>query len=491
MRKSVHRTILVFSLTVAAAQARGQYVPDGGGNPSTSPDTVRGQNGANIVFDRNLNTFNWLARARLDTTVSTTHLLLNESYSSDIIQIEGASSSPQRRQQSNQQNASLQLSQPLIDPLRALFQWSSLVFSDDRSIGLNNASNHALLGGFEYTPLPSVSLTPLAGYRWDNQQSFHDRGVSFNVGGMVHDLDLDGYRTGAEVQFAEDRLDPRRLDNHFARGVMEKSFSQWTRDSLAIGIGQTRRDFYSPADSSIESRVEHTFSLGNLLQYTLDDHIAIELFTGMNTLGLEKDLRPFSSYSPTIPQFNTHVDEVHLDAYIQTTYHSDDRRTSAWVRFLHSERNETHVALPIADAPPNIGVLFDTRNTQEHTKDNFSRRTALAGTFDIPLSRSDRLSFSGMVSILRYDTPSLLNVEDRDEQLIALNLSTSHRVSRFFDLGLTVDGTINHTVYLLGERSANNNINRVLHLSPHGLYRIDAMVQLIQYLRSAGKLHGV
>ena len=83
---------------------------------------------------------------------------------------------------------------------------------------------------------------------------------------------------------------------------------------------------------------------------------------------------------------------------------------------------------------------------------------------------SDRVSFSGAASILRYDTPSATNIEDRDELLVALSLSTFHHVSQYLDLSFSLDGTLSHIVYLLKDRSANNNINRVLRFSPRTVY---------------------
>jgi hypothetical protein len=95
----------------------------------------------------------------------------------------------------------------------------------------------------------------------------------------------------------------------------------------------------------------------------------------------------------------------------------------------------------------------------------------LSGAVEIPLSVSDRISFTGSAGILRYDTPSDQNLEDRDELLVALTLATSHRLSPVLELGVVADGTLGHTVYLLKERSANNAINRVLRLSPRATFR--------------------
>jgi len=115
--------------------------------------------------------------------------------------------------------------------------------------------------------------------------------------------------------------------------------------------------------------------------------------------------------------------------------------------------------------------LFAEASAQEESKNNISRQTSLSGTLDFPISLSDRVFLSAAARILRYDTPSLLNVEDRDELLIVASLGTRHRVSRYLDLEIVLDGTVSHLVYLLSDRSANNNINRVLRLSPRTTYR--------------------
>ena len=126
---------------------------------------------------------------------------------------------------------------------------------------------------------------------------------------------------------------------------------------------------------------------------------------------------------------------------------------------------------PPFNSKATYNVLFAERNRQEQTKDNTGRRVALSGGILFPVSSSDRLFFSGSATMLRYDTPSETNLEDRDELLVALTAGSFHRVSRTLDVGVTVDATLSHLVYLLEERSANNNINRVIRLTPRTLIR--------------------
>jgi len=435
-----------------------------------APDSVLHKNGAGIYFDRNLNTYNWMGRLVLDTAVAGTHIGLNQLYTSNVIVVDGSPGS-RKKLESNQENLLLQLGRPLSADIGALVQWSSLVYSDRKSVGLSNASIHSLLGGIEFLPIPFVALTPMVGYRWDNQADVRDHGLTTYLAAQTRGIDLDGTRIAGTAQYREDRLDPRKLDSHFARLGAQKYFSATTRDSIEIGVYHTRREFYALADSNIESRLDNVFSFTNLLDYEIDRNFLATLFLTVNSRGLDKDYRRTAVGSPPGPLFDTRIEEFRLETFLQASYRSTDNRSAGSLRLSHSERNETHSAKPIPNASPGVLILYNERNRQEQTKDNYARRSSLAGTVSFPLSLSDRVSISGAASILRYDTPSDQNFEDRDELLVAASIGTTHRITRSFEAAVTLDGNISHLVYLLKERSANNNINRVLRLSPRTTFR--------------------
>lgn len=462
----------VLSLMIACALPANAQEPvhPADGLPQTS-DTLLRRNAASIFFDRNLNTYNWIGRTAIDTTVAGTIVGLSEQYSSNIIVTEASGVTGGKRLQSNQQDFSMRIARQVATDLSPVVQWSSFIYSDDKGVGLSNASTYSLLGGITYDPVPFVSLNPMAGYRWDDQADIRDKGMTYNIAARLSGIDVDGYQISGGGQLHEDRLDPRLLQSHFARIGIQKSFSGLARDSLEFGLRRTRREFYSLADSNIESRIENILTFSNLLDYRFDNRLGGSVFLNITSRGLDKDLRAFGTSLPSIPQFDTRIDEFRIDTYVQATYLADDGESGGSARLAYSERNESHLAKPIPGAPPNIAILREQQNEQEQTKDNLSRRTSLAGTASIPLSPSDRFFLSGAASILRYDTPSILNVEDRDELLIAITLATLHRISHFFEVGISLDGNFSHVVYILKERSANNNINRVLRLSPRTTYR--------------------
>ncbi len=438
-------------------------------------DTVLRRNTASVLFERNLNTFNWIGYLRVDTSAFGQRIRIDEMLSSNIILVDATPTSPEQRLQSTQQRLKLDISRPLTDILNVTAQWSSLTYSDKKAVGLSRASINAILAGIEYTPVPLFTITPMIGHRWDNQIDVRDRGLSYNIAARTNPIDFDGYNVVGSAQFQQDRLDPRVLEQHFARAGFQKWFLGRTRDSLDAGFARSRREFYTSQAGALESRIENIFTFSNLLEYEFDESFLTSFFVNVYNRALDKDYRAVLASASAPAQYNTGIDEFRLETFAQGLYRDPRSGFAASVRFSYSERNERHFA-----KNPTTGFVRDTTQPplterqaqdQEQTKDNLTRRTSLAGTAKLPVSSSDTIALSGAASILRYDTPSAANVEDRDELLVALSLSTSHRLSRYLDLSFSLDGTLSHIVYLLRERSANNNINRVLRFAPRTLYR--------------------
>lgn len=407
----------------------------------------------------------------LDTAAGGNRIVLNQQYISNIIVTDPGSLSGSRRLRSDQENLSLLLARPVTTDFTVQTQWSSLVSYDNRGVGLSNASSHSLLAGIGYSPLTSLTVMPMAGYRWDDQVGIRDRGLSVNLAGSLQGIDLEGYQIAGAGQFRRDMLDPRIVETDFARLGVQRNFFSRTRDSLEVGLSKTRREFYTIVDSTIESRIDNSLTFTNLLEYELGANFLTSFSVTIASRGLDKDLRAFGPSAQAQPQFNTRIDEFHLDAYVQAAYHSDDGRTAASVRFFHGERDESHVTKPLVGASQSVQQMYEERSRQEQSKDNVAKRTALSGMIEFPLSLSDHVAAAAWVSILRYDTPSDLNVEDRDELLITTSIATTHRISRYAELAIGLDGTLSHLVYLLPERSANNTINRVLRLTPRVTWR--------------------
>ncbi len=428
-------------------------------------------NRASVVFERNQNTFNWIGSLLLDTVVAGSRFTLNEQYHSNIILFDQTATSSERRIQTNRQRLAMRGLFPLEKNVDIRADWSSLVYSDAKAVGLSASSVHSLFGGFDYRPFRELILSPLLGYRWDNQGIAEDRGVHYGLAATTSGFTADGYVLEGDAQFHQDNLSPRKLDDHFVRALVQKQFDGRTRDSLQVSFYHNRKEFYSFVDSSlgIDSRTENIMTIGNLLAYELSPRLLASVFLGVSGRALDKASRLASEGSTASIAFPTTIDEFFLETRIQATYR--DRVIGTYAEVHYAERSETHAALAIGGMPSSLEPLFDERNEQERTKNSIGKRTALSGAVEYSASRSDTFSVSGSGSILRYDTPSKTNTEDRDELLVAMSIASRHRLGPYLHLGLRLDGTMSHAVYLLKERSANNNRNSVLRFIPRIFYQ--------------------
>jgi hypothetical protein len=458
--------VALFWSGLGAAQESGRS----GDLPAVAP-ALFPSNTVLTLFDRSRNTFNWAGRIALDTSAWGTGVRFNELYTTNIILLEGSTDAPGQRLKSSQHTLGLALNHPLSRMFDLIAEHSSLIYTDDKAVGLSSTSTHTVAGGFSWTPLTGIDVTPMAGYRWDDQGRLRDHGTHLAFAGDVRNLMLDGYRVGADLRLQEDRLSPRLLENHGGHASIGRTFEGRTRDSLDLGIAVTRREFYAPSDTlrGIDSRSEQIFTFANVLDYDIDPRLLATLAVGVYTRGLHRDTRGAGTL-PALPVFGSAIDEFRLETSAQATY-GEPGELSGFLRLQYGERTENHEARAPATASADVLQQFDERNAQEQTKNTSTRRTAVSGSVSWPAGVSDTLAVAGSASILRYDTPSSENTEDRDEQLFALTLTTSHRIARTLLLTVALEGTMSHTVYLLGARSANNNRNRILRLSPGTVFR--------------------
>jgi len=453
-------TYLLLGMATLALPARSQAPQRPREIPAARADSLAFRNAAGVLFTRNLDTYNWNSRIFVDTSAAGVLLSLRHLYIANIIQTNAP------KPASYQQNLSASVAVPISSALKAATEWSSLLYTDNRSAGLNRASFVDGLAGLQWFPVPAISLTPMAGYRWDTQAGIRDDGPSLLLRGQTHAFELGGYWLTGAGQFRADFLDPRKLEDHFLDIGAQKLFAENAADSLRLGVSRNRRDFYGIADGTIESRIDNSKSVSNLLHYDFLPSLGSNIFVGISARNIDRRVRPQPGVTLQAQYFDTRIDQLWLDLYVETLYRSADARTQAGIRVSFNERTEGHhVILPESASPAAI-ALYNERARQEQTKDNSARRTAVAGMVAIPLTSTDQVSVSGTASILRYDTPSLLNVEERDEQLVTLTVTTVHQITRSFRLELALDGHMSHLVYLLKERSANNNINRVLRFAP-------------------------
>jgi hypothetical protein len=431
-------------------------------------DTVRQTNFATISFDKSINTYHWNVFGSYQNSWGADSVKLGDQFLSTLIQTD-------RKLITDEHVLDLGFRHRLSEGLAAGMRASFFSLSDNKNIGISDASSQAVYGGISIQPESRINIDPFVGIRYDHQIDQRDHGPSYLVDFGARGLDYNGYTTFLAGEWEYDNLAPRILETRSTALSIEKIFFEQTRNMLRAGYNRNRRDFYVPADSSIvrqfnsshniESRTDDAFSVFDSLGYGLAKNLsmAFEGTVFTRSVGREDRLRTALSRQLTP---NTQINELRLESALQIDY-TPWNSLHGMARISYQEREEDHTvegASPAALLNPNSAAGFEER------KNNHSKRTSIATNISLGYSPSDTVWLAGSGSILRYDTPSSLNDDDRDELWYILSLTVRHRLNQHFTLWLQANVNLNHLVYLLSSRSADNSWNRVFRLAPRLAY---------------------
>jgi hypothetical protein len=434
-------------------------------------DTLRIPNYASVVFDKDLNTYRWNGTTRYAHDFGSLFLRLDERFLSSLIR----SGQDLIR---DEQSVDLSVRDRLFDGIQASTKISSLSVSDNKSVTLGNTSSHAFYGGILYEPIPRVTIEPLVGLRLDNQFNQHDKGPSYLLNLSSDSLDYEGYSTRLNGMMQYDYLTPRTLEARNASLDIARLYFEQTRNALHVQYYGNRRDFYSAATTAvqqqlhvfnnIETRTEDAVTVSDSLDYSAGKNLLLSFEGSVFTREVGRATR-YKLYLPGIrPTFNTTTDELKIEGGTRATY-ANGKTFNGTVGFFYQERNEQH---SVENDDHANSIDLDEEMRMEEMKNNHSRRTSLASTLSIALSTYHSVALSGSVSLLRYDTPSAGNDDDRDELWYIFSATSDHRISRALTMTVTADLDLTHLVYLASTRSANNTWNRILRLSPRLDYTV-------------------
>ncbi|MBI1805804.1 MAG: hypothetical protein HYR76_01980 [Ignavibacteria bacterium] len=436
---------------------------------SSAPPDGRHRNTASIAFDKSFNTYHWIGTTFYENTFGPLSLELHEQFISSLIRTD-------RNLISDNQYFDLRLRHRWTDAVRFSTRVSSFILSDDKGIGITNASSHAFYGGVAYQPIRAFMIEPLVGVRWDHQIDRHDKGLSYLLGLSSEILDLDGYTSQLKGTFQYDRLDPRTLETYLASLSIEKIFFEQTRNLVQFQYSRNRRDFYFLATPTIqqqygvtyniESRADNSFSVIDTLDYNISRNL-LATFGGMVfTRQINRMTRYKNFTDPLNSPLNTSIDELRIEGSARTRYAISNRFTTT-LTFSYLEREENHQL-----QPEETFSQFDLvpLSHAEERKNNHSRRTSLTVETNVLFSPSDTVVLSGSSNLLRYDTPTKENDDDRDELWHILNFSTRHRINQYLYATIAADVSLTHLVYIFSSRSADNTWNRIFRIGPRILY---------------------
>lgn len=411
-------------------------------------------------FEKNINTFKWSAGLNYQTDLGKFEFYILERFNSHLIK---TTKTLYRDEQLLDFTSKYKVNQNI----KLFIRFNSFLVSDNLETGMSNISSNLIHSGISYSPFNFLTIEPALGLRADKQMDEYNTGNSFFLKILIPELIFQGYHNQLEGFYQKDKINPRLIETKSINFLNRKNFTENTFNTINLQFKDFSRDFYIIADSTIlkqhairynlENRRESSISLMDSLNYMISPKFIFSMFGNLNYRTIEKALK-----YKTIRDFNNQIKDFKILGSINIKffplkYFSGDLEVN------YAERNITHVLI---FAEGHDILTYNKLKNMEIQKNNYSRRTTIVGNFFIYLSDAHKILLSSSNSILRYDTPSPLNDDDRDELWISHNITTYHRLNDYLKLQLSVDANLIHIVYLLKTRSGSNNWNRILKFSP-------------------------
>lgn len=349
--------------------------------------------------------------------------------------------------------------------------------SDDKSVELNSNNNNFFFSNFVYLPRPEVTVSTRLGYKTENQIGEKNSGPRGSIYTEINSLNLSEYITNGYTDLTYENLTQKIHYNYELSADIYKVFSQYSDNIGYVRVYNRRNDFYFPAsteiknlfgvNNNIESRVENLIYAEDRLRYIFSDKFLIMLTGSYISRNVDRNIKFTTTTSSVIldNNYNSKINENNLYIAAETEYLTTS--LSSRFKIFFAERSETHSPKDLAGYTPS-----QVRELEriESNKNNSSKRTSFANETIYRFSNTNSFKFSGSSSILRYDTDSRENFDDRDELYLIGSLSHTYNNLTNFEFTTIFDATLSSLGYLFKERSSNNYKNRIFKITANSVY---------------------
>lgn len=351
---------------------------------------------------------------------------------------------------------------------------SLLSSSDPKATNTSDVQDIAAFGGIHLRPLANTKINLGAGGVHSSQLGTAEKGWRLIGSGTMQDTEIDHYVLNADARGEYSLINNKREIAHSVLSAhLAREFGTGEQLAFTARFATLHRDQYLPVptigtDSTIVNRLSDSIETRGEQQLS---------FIGMASLPL---------FSAGTIDLTASVEQVSADRYyhqlLSTLRESGVMRTHNELRFSLAStarflafggEHEIAVRLESREEHNTVARRFGIGDTalsaqrlRETLRDNSSARSSLSARSRWWASTNDTLHYTVSTSLLRYDTPSNENNDDRDELTAASSISYGHNFSPLLSASLTAEIQLTHIVFLKAARSAQNNWNRIVKMTP-------------------------
>lgn len=350
------------------------------------------------------------------------------------------------------------------------------ILSDSRTLEINQSSISNFILFSRLQPLKDISVAPFTGYSNNRQIGENDYGFVYGFEAGGENINLADFQFETDLKFKNEDISPRKNLLRYLNLNALNYFERNIFNNFNIKYYQARKDFYINADSitsaqfSIKNNIQSRTETGYLLQnrFFFDEFSDFLIFDAIGKVSfrnIDRALKYKSANVQSVSIFDSRINELKLELEASLGYRS--RKFNSSLRFTLNEKDEKHKAIKLQQVNE---AFFNQREESEQQKNNTSDYATLSFDGDLSLSEVDKITLSVYQSKLKYDTPSSLNDDDRDEILSIARFGYYRKLNPFFTGFVNAEVSYAHTVYIFASRSSNNNINRTIRLKTGGEY---------------------
>ncbi len=360
------------------------------------------------------------------------------------------------------------------DLLKAGFLLNRNYFNDDKRLAISNAEvNQGML--YASVNYDNLWVNVFGGLATNIQGEVEDKGYVYGAEGSLKNFSIENQRINGKFHFSNEDISPRKNYSRRFDFSLASYVSPTFTNYLRGGYGEERRDFYIPidenygdyfgTDNNIERRVERNIFAEEKMSFYFSKSLLFDFSGSLATQNIGRNKKYVLPEDVTVSSFDPKTDRFILDFSGKLNYVLPS--SNLFLKVNYHEKEETFSVYPIDGASD---ILFQLRQAQEERKNNTSRIVYVSAGGDYEISSRDKIAFSLFHRKLIYDTPSEENFDDRDELLTMVRLRYTRKFSYLFKMNFDIEGSFNHVVYIFAERSANNNIKRILKFAAEGIY---------------------
>lgn len=423
------------------------------------------QNSISTVFNKELSIYSLITNIDYAASIGRLNLKLNENLNSSLLKYSGSNTTR------DENVFKLSGDYKFDDYFNPGALISSKIYSDSRTTDINTAaSNYGILYNRALVE-NLVDVLPFAGYIEDVQSGISNRGGIYGIQAGLDKTMISEFLVGAGFLFRNEDISPRKNTIRDFKGTIENFVESGIQNRFAFNYHESGRDFFFDADTSLRAifLIEKNLQRRNDKQISFsDEFLYSDLLKNLSlTFRLnfaDRVVERTTKYKlpgdrfPT--SFDSQIEELKFDLGTGINYLSETLDLKLFASY--AERNEKFLLLNPADASPDY---FEQRQKNEGIKNNIASQVFLSFNGAYLLSQFDRIDLSLSHFKLRYDTPSLDNIDERDELLSQLRTRYTRTINSNLSLFAGFDFSYGKLVYILAARSSNNNTNRIFKLN--------------------------